>query len=56
LIGVTFTKKGIQIIPTFPKEHYEFSSKLFGFTKSKDSYSGWYAPIKEGIWEISIHH
>jgi len=54
LIGVTFTKKGIQIIPTFPKEHYEFSSKLFGFTKSKDSYSGWYAPIKEGIWEISI--
>jgi len=54
LIGVKFTKKGLKIIPTFPKEHYEFSSKLFGFIKSKDGYSGWYAPIKEGIWEISI--
>ena len=54
LIGVKFTKNGLKIIPTFPKEHYEFSSKLFGFTKSKDGYSGWYAPIKEGIWEISI--
>jgi len=54
LIGVKFTKKGLKIIPAFPKEHYEFSSKLFGFTKSKDGYSGWYAPIKEGIWEISI--
>jgi len=54
LIGVKFTKKGLKIIPTFPKEHYEFSSKLIGFTKSKDGYSGWYAPLKEGIWEISI--
>ncbi|MHA1670064.1 MAG: GH36-type glycosyl hydrolase domain-containing protein [Promethearchaeota archaeon] len=54
LIGVKFNKNGVEIIPTFPKEQYEFSSKLFGFTKSKEGYSGWYAPMKEGSWEISV--
>ena len=54
LIGVKFNKNGLKIKPALPKEQYEFTSKLFGFIKSKDGYSGWYAPIKEGIWEISI--
>jgi hypothetical protein len=54
LIGVKFTSEGVDIAPPLPKEEYEFSSPIIGFQKSKEGYSGWYAPKTEGMWKIKI--
>ncbi len=54
LIGAVFNVEGIEFTPIIPKEEYEFSSPLLGFKKSRDGYSGWYAPLVEGNWKISL--
>ncbi|MFX1503472.1 MAG: GH36-type glycosyl hydrolase domain-containing protein, partial [Promethearchaeota archaeon] len=54
LIGANFTKIGIEITPNLPKEEYFFKSPLFGFSKSKEGYSGWYNPSISGNWTISL--
>ncbi len=54
LIGVEFTKDGLKITPTLPFEEYSYSTPLFGFAKSKEGYSGWYAPKKEGEWKVTL--
>ena len=54
LIGLEFTKEGLEIIPTLPFEEYSYSTPLFGLSKSKEGYSGWYAPEKEGTWKVTI--
>ena len=54
LIGVNFTKNGVEITPSSPKEEYYFKSPLFGFSKSKLGYSGWYTPNVSGSWTISL--
>jgi len=54
LIGAKFTKEGVELSPTLPKEEYQFTSPLLGFMKSKEGYSGWYAPEVEGNWKISL--
>ena len=33
---------------------YELTSPLLGFKKSKDGYSGWYAPATAGRWNIEL--
>jgi len=54
LIGVRFTKKGIEFSPCLPKKEYTFSSPLLGFSKTEKGYSGWYNPQKMGDWQISL--
>ena len=54
LIGIQFTKEGLELTPTLPKDEYKFSSPLLGFEKSKDGYSGWYSPKVAGTWKISL--
>ena len=54
LIGAEFTGEGIELSPILPKEDYEFSSPVLGFKKSKNGYSGWYAPFVEGKWKITL--
>lgn len=54
LIGVRFTKKGIEFSPCLPKKEYTFSSPLLGFSKTEKGYSGWYNPQKTGDWQISL--
>jgi len=54
LIGAKFTSKGLDLSPKLPEDTYKVSSPIIGFEKSKEGYSGWYAPVKEGIWEISL--
>jgi hypothetical protein len=54
LIGAHFTIDGIEITPSLPKEEYFFESPLFGFSKSKQGYSGWYAPSVSGSWTFSL--
>ena len=55
LIGAKFTKEGIEFSPVLPKDEYEFSSKIIGFKKSKEGYSGWYNPLSEGSWKITLN-
>ena len=55
LIDAQFTKDGIEITPSLPKEEYFFESPLFGFSKSKQGYTGWYAPCIPGKWTISLN-
>jgi hypothetical protein len=54
LIGINFLRDGIDIKPILPKEEYRYSSSLIGFEKNKKGYSGWYHPLSEGSWKISI--
>ncbi len=54
LIGAKFTKEGLEFSPSLPEEIYDFSSPLLGFKKSEDVYSGWYDPLVEGNWKVSL--
>ena len=54
LIGVRFTRKGVELRPTLPKEQYKFSSPLLSLEKTKRGYSGWYNPKKGGNWTLSL--
>jgi len=54
LMGITFTPQGVELRPTIPQDIYKFSSSLIGLEKSKNGYSGWYNPKKEGKWNLSI--
>ncbi|MFW9901290.1 MAG: GH36-type glycosyl hydrolase domain-containing protein [Candidatus Thorarchaeota archaeon] len=54
LIGAEFNNEGIKFTPIIPKEEYNFTSPLLGFKKTLKEYSGWYAPLVEGNWKISL--
>ncbi|MFX0094316.1 MAG: GH36-type glycosyl hydrolase domain-containing protein, partial [Candidatus Hodarchaeota archaeon] len=54
LVGIKFSVKGIEFTPALPKEEYKFSSPLVGFKKSKEGYSGWYAPKVAGTWKVTL--
>jgi len=52
LIGAEFTPTGVILSPALPQATYRFESPLLGFEKSEAGYSGWYAPLKAGTWQI----
>ncbi|MFX1490494.1 MAG: GH36-type glycosyl hydrolase domain-containing protein [Promethearchaeota archaeon] len=54
LIGAKFTNEGLEFSPSLPEEIYDFSSPLLGFKKTEDGYSGWYAPLIEGNWKVTL--
>jgi Glycosyl hydrolase 36 superfamily, catalytic domain/Glycosyltransferase family 36 len=54
LLGLDFQEKGVSFQPTLPMTEYEFTSPLLGFKKSKDGYTGWYAPLVGGRWDFEI--
>lgn len=54
LIGAKFTLEGVELTPILPQNEYKFSSPILGFEKSKEGYSGWYSPLVEGTWMISL--
>jgi Glycosyl hydrolase 36 superfamily, catalytic domain len=54
LIGAEFTVDGMQLSPCLPQDAYHFDSPLVGLEKSKDGYTGWYAPLNGGEWQIIL--
>lgn len=52
LIGVEFIPEGLKLAPALPQKTYRFASPLLGLEKSQAGYSGWYAPLKAGTWQI----
>jgi hypothetical protein len=54
LLGLEFHEKGVKLKPDLPLPEYDFASLLLGFKKSKDGYSGWYAPATAGDWDIEF--
>lgn len=54
LLGLEFHESGINFQPTLPLQNYEFTSPLLGFKKSRNGYSGWYAPVRAGHWKITM--
>ena len=54
LLGLEFTESGLNFRPDLPLADYEFTSPLLGFKKSKDGFSGWYAPAKAGLWNVTL--
>jgi hypothetical protein len=54
LLGLAFQENGVSFHPTLPLAEYEFTSPLLGFKKSKDGYTGWYAPSVAGRWDFEI--
>jgi hypothetical protein len=54
LLGLAFQENGVSVQPTLPLAEYEFASPLLGFKKSKDGYTGWYAPSVAGRWDFEI--
>jgi hypothetical protein len=54
LLGLEFHERGIHFRPLLTLPEYEFASPLLGFSKTPAGYSGWYAPLVSGTWEIEI--
>jgi hypothetical protein len=54
LIGAEFTPTGVILNPSLPQVAYRFESPLLGLEKSQAGYSGWYAPLKAGKWQITF--
>jgi len=54
LIGINFTRNGVELNPTLPKDVYKFSTPLIGLEKTKNGYIGWYNPVKLGTWKMSL--
>ncbi|HUW91051.1 MAG TPA: hypothetical protein VMV43_11120 [Candidatus Nanopelagicaceae bacterium] len=54
LIGINFTPEGAELKPTLPQKEYKFSSSLIGLEKTGSGYSGWYNPMKEGEWKLTL--
>jgi len=54
LLGLEFVEHGVNFHPGIPLPQYEFASPLLGFSKTKEGYSGWYAPLRPGNWTIEL--
>ncbi|MFX1288708.1 MAG: GH36-type glycosyl hydrolase domain-containing protein, partial [Promethearchaeota archaeon] len=54
LVGITFTPEGVELRPKLPQESFNFKSSLIGLEKTQNSFSGWYNPLKEGTWKVSL--
>ena len=54
LIGINFTREGVELRPTLPQKEYRFKSFLIGLEKTLSGYSGWYNPLKEGKWKLAL--
>jgi hypothetical protein len=54
LVGLEFNDTGLAFKPSLPLDEYELDSPLVGFKKSRDAYSGWYAPARPGNWTVEI--
>lgn len=54
LIGVELTSEGLRFSPIIPCPAYRFTSPLIGLEKTTEGYSGWYAPRKNGEWQITL--
>ena len=54
LLGMAFSEHGVSFRPIIPLPEYDFASTLVGFSKTAGGYSGWYAPLVAGKWEIEI--
>ena len=54
LLGIEFNEQGVRFRPAIPLAGYEFGSTVVGFKKSPEGYSGWYAPIVPGSWDVEI--
>ena len=54
LMGVEFTPEGLELTPCLPKNEYHFVSPVVGLDKSKEEYSGWYAPSVTGKWQVTL--
>jgi hypothetical protein len=52
LIGLCFTKEGIEFTPHFPEKNYKIKSSLIYFEKNQNSLKGYYNPQIEGIYKI----
>jgi hypothetical protein len=55
LFGIEFTREGVDFAPVIPKEEYRFSSPLIEFEKTRNGYTGYYAPLIAGKWQITIN-
>jgi hypothetical protein len=54
LLGIEFRAQGIDIMPSLPKESFQFSSPLLDLEQSVDVFRGRYSPLSEGVWTISL--
>ncbi len=54
LIGLRFTKNGIELNPKFPKKEYQIKSPVISFERTLNCYQGSYSPKKEGEYQIKL--
>jgi len=54
LLGLKFTRSGIEFTPIIPKEEYELSSPVISFKKELNGYEGCFSPYKEDTYSLKI--
>jgi hypothetical protein len=54
LLGLEFTRDGLDLNLALPLDSYRFDSPLVGVVKTKGKLEGWYAPSRSGNWKVRI--
>lgn len=49
-----FTKEGVEIKPSLPKEEYQIKTKLIGYTQTKEKITGYYQPLQCGSYKVTL--
>ena len=54
LLGLEFTREGLNLNLRLPLDSYGFDSPLVGVVKTQGRFEGWYAPSRSGTWTVRI--
>lgn len=54
MLNVEFTREGVIIRPSIPKNEYTVETPLLGLKRSSKGYSGWYNPPVKGKYAIEV--
>lgn len=54
LLGLEFDEAGLRLNLNLPENEYRFDSPLFGLSRTRRGFEGWYKPSRPGTWAIRI--
>ena len=49
-----YTREGLELTPSLPKDTFRFSSKLLGYEQTPEAIGGHYRPLTSGTYTITI--
>ena len=53
-LQLKFTKDGLQMTPSLPRDEYKITTKLVGYSQTKDRITGYYKPLVNGTYKVEM--